>query len=361
MFKKILLIGFLMFFLPAGLVYSQSNPDSKVDSILQDYYSENSPGVSVMVLKNGEVQISKSYGYANLEDEEKATEHTNYHLASLTGQFTAMAVMILKDEGRADLSKKITEIWDGFPDYCNSVTLNHLLKQSSGLPNLSYRNFYWDIRNFQDIKKFLNDHEQLRYKPGQRSNSNSVNDALLASYIEKLSGSSYRKFVENRIFEPLGMESSALYKGGLFSSISDKARGYLRQNNDSFQPAPEFQKDYYAGVTGVFSSLTDLQKWMKAWETDTLITSPTLSQAMRINFIRGQKQFPGYGWSRAFNKGQKYLYASGIGNGNIHIILKLPREQIDVIILSNQHPLFGLREKAFELLNLFAEEEYEVK
>ena len=87
----------------------------------------------------------------------------------------------------------------------------------------------------------------------------------------------------------------------------------------------------------------------------------TLSQAMRIKFIRGQKQFPGYGWSRAFNKGQKYLYASGIGKGNIHIILKLPREQIDVIILSNQHPLFGLREKAFELLNLFAEEEYEVK
>ncbi|MGM0531974.1 MAG: serine hydrolase domain-containing protein [Bacteroidota bacterium] len=361
MFKKVALFGFLIPFLSAGLMYSQGHTESKVDSILSDYYGENAPGVSVMVLKGGEVQISKSYGYANLEDEEQATENTNYHLASLTGQFTAMAVMMLDDEGKAELDKPITEIWDDLPDYCSAVTLNHLLKQSSGLTNLSYRDYYWDIKEFDDVKEFLHEHEELRYQPGQKTNSNSVNDALLASYVEKISGSSYRKFVENRIFEPLGMEESALYKGGLFSSISDKARGYFLQDNDELQPAPEFQKDYYEGVTGVFSSLNDIQKWLKAWDTDTLITGSTLSQAKRINFIRGQKQFPGYGWNRAFNNGQKYLYASGIGNGNTHIILKLPGEQIDVVILSNQHPLFGLREKAFELLNLYSDEEYEVK
>ncbi|MFW6101142.1 MAG: serine hydrolase, partial [Bacteroidota bacterium] len=83
MFKKVALFGFLLTFLSAGLMYSQGHTESKVDSILQDYYSENSPGVSVMILKNGEVQISKNYGYANLEDREAATKETNYQLASL--------------------------------------------------------------------------------------------------------------------------------------------------------------------------------------------------------------------------------------------------------------------------------------
>ncbi len=361
MFRYIFIIGFLILNLAAAPALSQDNTVSKVDSILQDYYSENSPGVSVMVLKNGEVQLSKSYGYANLEDEIEAKQETNYHLASLTSQFTAMAVMMLKDEGKANLDQKITEVWDRLPGYCSAVTLNHLLKQTSGLPNLSYRDFYWDIKDLKDIRKFLNQHEKLRYQPGKKSNNNSLNDALLASYIEKISGTSYRKFVENRIFEPLGMENSALYKGGLFSKISDKANGYLRQNNNQYKPASEFQKDYYEGVTGIFSNLNDLQKWVKAWDTDTLVTSSTLSQAKRINFIRGQKQFPGYGWNRAFNKGQKYLYASGIGNGNTHIILKLPSENIDLVILSNQHPLFGMREKAFELVNVFSDREYEAK
>jgi CubicO group peptidase (beta-lactamase class C family) len=361
MFKKIALFCFLILFLPAGLIFSQTQEESKVDSILQDYYSENSPGVSVMVLKDGEVQLSKSYGYANLEDKEKATESTNYHLASLTSQFTAMAVMMLKDEGKANLDQKITEIWDGLPGYCNEVTLDHLLRQSSGLPNLSYRDFYWEMKDIEDIREFLGQQDKLRYQPGERTGTNSLNNALLASYVEKVTGDDYRKFVEKRIFKTLGMESSSLYKGGLFSKISDKARGYMRQNNKEYIPASEFRKDYYEGVTGVFSSLNDLQKWLMAWNTDTLIANSTLNQAKRINFVRGQKQFPGYGWSRAFNKGQKYLYSAGIGNGNTHIILKLPRENIDVVILSNQHPLFGMREKAFELVNLFSEREYEVK
>ncbi|MEF8984305.1 MAG: serine hydrolase domain-containing protein [Bacteroidales bacterium] len=359
MFKKVALFGFLILNLAAVPAFSQDNTVSKVDSILQDYYSENSPGVSVMILKNGEVQISKSYGYANLEDREAATKETNYQLASLTGQFTAMAVMMLDDEGKASLDQKITDVWEGLPGYCSAVTLNDLLEQSSGLPNLSYRKFYWDIKDFNDIKKFLNQHKELRYQPGEKTNSNAVNNALMAAYVEKVSGTGYRKFVENRIFEPLGMDNSSVYKGGLFSRISNKATGYMRQDNDQFQPASEFQKDYYEGVTGIFSSLNDLQKWMKAWDTDTLVTSSTLSQAKRINFIRGQKEFPGYGWRKAFSNGQKYLYASGIGNGNTHILLKLPTEQIDVILLSNQYPLFGLRETAFELVNLFAEQEYE--
>ncbi|MBS3776864.1 MAG: beta-lactamase family protein, partial [Bacteroidales bacterium] len=232
MFKKVALFGFLILNLAAVPAFSQDNTVSKVDSILQDYYSENSPGVSVMILKNGEVQISKSYGYANLEDREAATKETNYQLASLTGQFTAMAVMMLDDEGKASLDQKITDVWEGLPGYCSAVTLNDLLEQSSGLPNLSYRKFYWDIKDFNDIKKFLNQHKELRYQPGEKTNSNAVNNALMAAYVEKVSGTGYRKFVENRIFEPLGMDNSSVYKGGLFSRISNKATGYMRQDND---------------------------------------------------------------------------------------------------------------------------------
>lgn len=356
-----LLTGLLILIIPVVPAFSQTSTEFKVDSILNDYYGEHTPGLSVMVLKNGRVLISKSYGYANLEDEVKAAEHTNYQLASLTGQFTAMAVMMLKDEGKAEPDKKITEIWDGLPSYCSAVTLNHLLEQSSGLPNLSPRTFYREIKDFDDLKEFLDQHEKLQYQPGKRTGKNALNDALLASYVEKVSGDRYRKFLERRIFEPLDMGNSTVYRSGWFYSVSNKAIGYFIKKEGGYEPAPEFPEDYYEGVSGVYSSISDLQKWLKAWDTDTLITRSTLNQAKRINFIRGQKEFPGYGWKKAFNKGQKYLYAAGTGNGNTHIILKLPGEKIDVIILSNQYPLFGLRKKAFELVNLFSDEQYEAR
>mgnify|MGYP006312637603 FL=1 len=143
--------------------------------------------------------------------------------------------------------------------------------------------------------------------------------------------------------------------------MPNQAASYWRQGDETYRAADEFPKDYLKGAIGVFSNLDDLKIWLDAWQNDTLVSGKTLNQALRLNFIRGQKNFPGYGWIKAFNNGRKYLYKGGVAHGNSHIILSVPNEKIDVVILSNQSSLFGLRKRAFELVNLYSERQYETR
>ena len=122
--------------------------------------------------------------------------------------------------------------------------------------------------------------------------------------------------------------------------------------------AGKFPKKYVEGAIGIFSNLEDIQQWFKAWTTDKLVSQDLLKKAKHLNFIPGQKNFPGYGWIKAFNAKQRYLYRAGIGHGNSHILLHIPNEDIFVAILSNQSGLFGLHRRAFELVNLYSERQY---
>jgi len=358
--RYIPLITLLFIFLSLTLT-AQDNKMSRVDSILGAWYGEQTPSVSVLVTRDAEVKVMKSYGYADLEEKVPATAQTNYDLATLTEQFTMMGVLMLKEEGLVDPKTAIRDVWPKLPDYCEGVTIDHLLDHTSGLPVLRNTRLYDDIRSIDDVFSWLKQEEGLLFKPGSKAGSNPVNYTLLADLIVKRSGEDYRDFVEDRIFEPLGMENSRVYKKGWFTSVPSQSASYYRQANEEYEPAGDFPKDYLEGAIGVFSNLEDMQKWMLAWQSDTLIERKTLNKAMRINFKRGQKVFPGYGWVRGFNEGSKYLYRGGIGHGNSHIVLRVPEANIDVVILSNQSSLFGLRERAFELVNLFSEKAYEAK
>jgi len=340
---------------------AQDNKISQADSILGAWYGEQSPSVSVLVTQDGEAKVKKSYGYADLEEQVEANSQTNYDLATLTEQFTMMGVLMLQEEGLIDPKTPVQDVWPELPGYCEGITIDHLLDHTSGLPVLRNTRLYDDIRSIEDVFSWLKQEEGLLFKPGSKAGSNPVNYTLLADLIVKRSGVDYRDFVEDRIFEPLGMENSRVYKKGWFTSVPSQAASYYRQTNEEYELAGDFPKDYLEGAIGVFSNLEDMLKWMTAWQSDTLVERKTLNKAMRINFKRGQKVFPGYGWTRGFNKGSKYLYQGGIGHGNSHIVLRVPEENIHVVILSNQSSLFGLRKRAFELVNLFSEKTYEAK
>ena len=354
-----ILLQALVFLLLTLNLQAQNNKIHKVDSILSAWYGSNTPSVSVLVMDEGMVRVKRSYGFANIQDEVKASARTNYDMATLSGQFTAMGVLILYEEGKVDLETPIQQIWSELPDYTKGVKVEHLVHHTSGLPVLQTRMLYGEIRTLEELFRWLGEKDQLLYQPGQKAGLNQTNNVLLADLIQIRSGESYRKFLDKRIFDPLGMDRSRVYTKGWFFSVPHKAVSYLRRPENIYEPPGEFPEDYLEGAIGVYSSLNDLEKWLMAWQGDTLIRTETLKMATRLNYIRGQKSFPGFGWSKAFNRGHKYLYQGGIGHGNSHIILRVPRENINVVILSNQGSLFDLRKRAFELVNLFSDRKYE--
>src|SRR5215469_16068996 len=104
-----------------------------IDELFSDYNRPDAPGASVMIIQHGKVLLAKSYGLANLEEKIAATPDSNYRLASVTKQFTAMCIMILADEGKLSLDDPITKFFPEFPAYGKQITIRHLLNHTSGL------------------------------------------------------------------------------------------------------------------------------------------------------------------------------------------------------------------------------------
>lgn len=348
----------VLFLLPGLFAQTQSE---KVDEILGSYYGENTPSISLMVLKNNEVVANKTYGYANLEKKEKATFQTNYNLGTLSEQFIVATALLLEQNGKLNVKSKLSNHFQGLPEYCKQIKVGNLLNHDSGLPILPGTKLAKDIKNENDLLNFLHESDKLLYKPGKRSGWNSVNFALLAAIVNSKLGTSFHKYIENNIFEPLGMDNSTVYRDGWFYSVPDKAHGYLRLQGGEFENIELQNDEFIPGTNGIYSNLEDMKKWISMWSTDTLLSSKSLRKVKKINFVRGQSEFPGYGWRRAFNKGRKYFYAGGISEGNTHLLLRFPSADIDIIILSNQSSLFNLRKNAFRVLNVFSDEKYEVK
>ncbi|MGM0613549.1 MAG: serine hydrolase domain-containing protein [Bacteroidota bacterium] len=357
---KRIVFGVLAVIVCLSQAYSQSKEDS-VDNIMSSYYSQNSPSVGVLIVKDDKTMIKKAYGFANLEKTEEASPQTNYNLGTLSEQFVVMSALILKEQEKLDVKSAVTDHITDLPAYCDKITIQNLMKHNSGLPNLSRNDFQKNIKSKDDLRQFLKDHEELKYKTGEKSNWNALNFALLASVVNNTIETSFHKFVKKNIFKPLEADDSKVYRKGWFFSVPDKSIGYRRLEDEQYEKTTLNVDDYIPGTNGIYSNLNDMEKWLEAWKSDILISKKTLSQIKKINFVRGQKEFLGYGWKQGFNNGNKYFYSGGLSSGNSHIILHFPTAGIDVVILSNQSSLFNLRKNAFKLLNLFSEENYEVK
>ena len=356
---------FLIIFIAVSTAFAQDTLENRIRSILSPALDDDGPGFSVSILKDGEVMVEKTFGYANLDERELVTTDTKFNLGTLSGQFTAMGIMILKDDGKLQYKDKVSQYIEGLPEYAMGITIKHLLEESTGFPYLDIRAKDLKYNTPEKVVDFLNTKDKLMFSTGKKAMVNPVNTALQVLILEKVSGTDYRSFITDRIFTPMNMDQSEVFKGGLFYKVKDKALGYQnvgQQGNSEYEKVDkQLEKEYMKGVTGIYCSTKDMQTWFRAWNSDTIIQSGTLSGAMRLNFIRGAKEFYGYGWRKAFNRGQKYLYQGGIGYGNTHVLLMIPQEKIQVMILANQRSVFGLRKRAFELVNLVSKTKFKIE
>ena len=118
--QLILVFAILCFGCSVTKNHSKEKCQSDFDTEFIDYlfkdYNGNKPGASIIIIKNGNIELVKSYGYADLENNIKATPQTNYRIASVTKQFTAMAIMLLENQGKLTYQTNLTEIFPEFPE-----------------------------------------------------------------------------------------------------------------------------------------------------------------------------------------------------------------------------------------------------
>lgn len=198
-----------------------------IDATIASFYKANEPGATVIVMLEGRTMFRQAYGMASIAKPEMMTPETTMRLGSISKQFTAVSILMLIEQGKLSLADKVGDFFPDYPAQGSQITVEHLLTHTSGIVSYTGKKDYdaniaTELTVTEVIDSFKND--PLEFAPGTAFNYNNSGYFLLGALIEKISGLSYAKFVEQHIFVPLGMNCT--YYEGHELSLQRAAAGH---------------------------------------------------------------------------------------------------------------------------------------
>ncbi len=282
----------------------------KIDSLLSSLYAAKKINGNFLIAESGKVIYKQSFGYADEETKEKLNENSVFELASVSKQFTAMAIMILKEKKllrlEDDFTKYIPEL-----SYYKGITIRNLLNHTGGLPDYEeVMDTIFDknkIATNKDIIAVFSEHRpKILFEPNTKYEYSNTGYALLASIIEKVSGLSYADFLDTHIFQPLQMNNSFVYNRRLLpKKISNYAFGYVYSDSlknyllpdDLAQTNMVIWLDGIVGDGCVNSTINDLLKWDRALYSNKLLSKSGMKAVFKVATLNDNaKTKYGFGW-----------------------------------------------------------------
>jgi CubicO group peptidase (beta-lactamase class C family) len=314
---------------------------SRIDPLMHEFDGLDRPGASVMVIRDGSVLFKKAYGMADVEGHDPATTATNYRLASVTKQFTAMSVLMLKERNLLSLENTLTDFFPDFPAYGKKITVRHMLQHTSGL--VAYEELMPETTTAQvldrDVLAMMKARDSTYFPPGTQYRYSNTAYALLAQIVERVSGMPFARFLQENIFHPLGMDGTVAYEKGI-SSVIHRAYGYSRRDSTKgpgFDRTDQSSTSAVLGDGGIYSSVEDLFKWDQALYTNKLLSQETLNEAFTPNVLPdGKNSGYGFGWYIDRYRGLRKIHHEGSTVGFRTEILRFPEQRFSVIILANR-------------------------
>ena len=299
---------------------------------------------SMLIAKGKDVLLKRSSGYKKLNAkraDQRIADTTCFELASVSKQFTAMAILQLADKGKLDLSDPVTKFFPELP--YSGVTVRHLLTHTSGLPEY----FDWGQSTFgtgdnlicnDDVVRVLARRRlKLIFRTGSQYKYTNTNYMLLAAIVKKVSGMSFENYMAENIFKPAGMTHSFYVNQRSKHPECSIASGHYSNG----APLPLYYLDGSVGDKGMYSNVNDLFLWKKALFDDFKILPEKWVEAAILpeNILKNGK-FPedlyGYGFHLEDNPSYGMLvYHGGLWRGFHHVMLYYPNEDIFVVFLSN--------------------------
>ena len=186
--------------------------EAAVDSIAEAALKERSiPGLSVAVMRGAQMVLAKGYGFADVERKIPAAPETIYQVGSISKQFTAAAIMRLVERGRVRLDEPLTKYLPDYPTQGHTVLVRHLLHQTSGIKEFLTVQGFDELENGSPERYSRSDlinlfrKEPFQFTPGERWAYSNSNYTLLGVIIEKASGMTYEQYLQEALFQPLGL------------------------------------------------------------------------------------------------------------------------------------------------------------
>lgn len=313
-----------------------------IDQVMNAYADYGLFSGSILVSENGKVIYKNGLGLANAEWDISNSPQTKFRIGSLTKQFTSMLVMQLVEEGQLELNTPISEYLADYPRSSgDKITIHHLLTHTSGIPNFTsfpqYRREYMrkPFSSEMLVKTFAD--STLDFNPGERYNYSNSGYVLLGHILQTVAQQSYEDLLQERIFEPLGMNNSGYDR---FQSVLPKrATGYF---NSFIQPRNaafiDMSVPYAAGA--IYSTVEDLFLWDKALRSNTILSQKYLRETFTPRVSAGRFNY-GYGWAVGetpvgpSGDSTRVVLHSGAINGFTALITRFPEDEHCIIITGN--------------------------
>jgi D-alanyl-D-alanine carboxypeptidase len=253
---------------------------------------------AIAVVRQGEVILTRGYGLSDLENDVPATAETIYRLGSITKQFTALAIMQLAEQGKLSVDDELTKFLPEYPTAGHKVTVHHLLNHTSGIKSYtSKKDFFARSRldlSHDELLALFKD-EPFDFEPGAKWLYNNSGYYLLGMIIEKASGQSYAKYLEEHVFNPLGM--SATRYGDMQPIIRHRAMGYKRSLLGQLINDDPMSMNAPGAAGALVSNVLDLAKWHQALEAGKLVSAASYEAMYRKTKLVDSSERPyGYGW-----------------------------------------------------------------
>jgi CubicO group peptidase (beta-lactamase class C family) len=279
--KKLILLTLLI--LPAAMIAQEPTKSQQLGTLFRNLYKNGQFNGAILVAEKGKPVYETAMGFSDA-DGHRLNINSQFALAQITRQFTTMAVMILKEQGKLKYSDDVKKYIPDLP--YEGITIYHLLTFTDGLPyigDLGEKARDTEKRKGSTAEYFVRlliEHEpKADSPPGQKLGWNGTGSILMAYIIEKVSGEPYSDFLEKHIFDPLKMDHTHVYDPAAGEELKDRAHVIKTAMNGEDIVANDHPEDELIGDSGIYSTLSDMLKWDRGLYTEKLVKKETLKQA----------------------------------------------------------------------------------
>jgi len=311
---------------------------SKLDSLLKRIHKRHDFHGAVLVAKNKKIVYQNHIGTADFKKKTLLNKESVFQLASVSKQFTAAAIMLLQQRNQLKLTDTVNTYFPNFP--YKAVTIKTLLNHTGGLPK-----YFWIAEHKWQQKKAPSNNEMMEllttsnvqrfFKPGRNFDYSNTGYFVLASIVEKISGTSFSSFLKQNIFEPLQMKNSYVYSFENDSIRENQLDGYRLHRGWRHVKIRSTVNDAIVGDKNVYTTAEDLFKWTQGLNSGNLLTKKSLALMFtKGETIYGRKVPYGFGF-RIDTKEKNSVYHYGKWNGFSTGLTTYLEDDLVVIILEH--------------------------
>ena len=303
--------------------------DPTDDFIRTEMKRQNIPGLSIAIIKDGQIIKTAGYGLADRVRNIPAAPDTVYKIASVSKQFIATGIMLLVQDGRIGVDDPISKYLEGTPPTWSGITVRHLLTHTSGIIRESPA--FDPFRILSDAEVVRGAYaEPLRFAPGEKWEYGNAGYFALAEIISKVSGRPWTEFLSERVFTPSGMHTT--FPTNTKERVPNRARGY--SDNDKLVDADDWPALRPSGA--FLSTVLDLAKWDAVLYTDKILSESSRRQMWTpVTLNDGTTSPYGFGWELQSPPGRRLVHHSGGMPGFRAMFARYMTDRVTVIALMN--------------------------